>query len=134
MEDLVRLFKKQLFSAFWDWVEKNKSQIGEKNYNWFLNKGKKAEDDCNTALKVMATALWIFSMISNFGVMAGIGPNSVHIENINANLDQESTKRLLHMCASCLSLQFLPREYAMKEIPIISGKHFSLKLWTETRG
>jgi len=80
----------------------------------------------------MATALWMFSMISAW-VWVGIGPNRVgEIQRLAEGIDEASTKRLLHMIAACLSLQYLPRELATKEMPIISGKHFSLKLFTET--
>lgn len=131
MEDVIRLFRKQLFSAFWEWVEKNKSEIGEKWHTWFLKKGKDAEDECNNAIKIMATALWIFNMVSGW-VAAGIGPNNVNLHHISEGIDEQTTKRLLHLIASCLSLQYLPKELATKEIPIISRKHFSLKLFTES--
>ena len=66
-------------------------------------------------------------------VWVGIGPNRVgEIQRLAEGIDEASTKRLLHMIAACLSLQYLPRELATKEMPIISGKHFSLKLFTET--
>lgn len=130
---MIRLFKKQLFSALWSWVEKNKSVTGKKWHTWFLKEGKKAEDCCNTALKIMADALWIFSMISAW-VWVGIGPNRVgEIQHLAEGIDEASTKRLLHMIASCLSLQYLPKELMKKEIPIISGKHFSLKLFVKSR-
>jgi hypothetical protein len=48
-------------------------------------------------------------------------------------LDEKSTKRLLLLIQACLSLQYLPRELAEKEFPIISGKHFSLKLFVQER-
>jgi len=128
---MIRMFRQQLFSAFWEWVEVNKEAIGDKNYRWFLKEGKRAEDNCNNAIKIMATALWMFNMISNFGVLAGIEPNSVNLQNIDTKIDEASTKRLLNLCAASLSLQFLPKEAVAKEFPIISGKHFSLKLYTQ---
>jgi len=126
MEDAIRLFRKSLFLAFYGWLEANKAVIGE----WYIrlfNEAKKS--DSNTAIKIVGTALWMFSMIANFGVLAGIGPNSVNLQHLDERLDKKSTMRLLHLIASSMSLQYLPREIATKEIPVITAKKFSLKLW-----
>jgi len=135
LEDAIRLFRKSLFHAYYDWTEKNKDAIGEKWYTWFLKNGKKAEGECDTPIKIMGTALWIFNMISGLGVMAGVGPpnspNPVNIHHIDERLDEKSTKRLLYLISSCLSLQYLPKEIATKPIRIISPKKFSLSLWVE---
>jgi hypothetical protein len=133
MEDVIRLFRKQLFSSFYDWVETNKEAIGEKWHKQLSEKGKDAEDECDTALKVMGTAMWVFNMIANCGVLAGIGPNKVNLVFIAPGLDENSSKRLLHLIAACMSLQYLPKEMATQSIPIISGKKFSLKLFTQQR-
>ena len=133
MEDTIRLFRKQLFSAFEDWLKTNKSVITEKGYEKLLKLERDAWGDCDTALKIIGVAMWMFNMVSNFGVMAGLGPNNVNIQHIDRDLDEKSTKRILHLCAACLSLQYLPKEIATKPIPIISSKRFSLKLWTEQR-
>lgn len=133
MEDTIRLFRKQLFEAFWDWVETNKETIGEKWYAFFQKKGKDAEADCDTAIKIMATSMWMFNMISGCGILAGIGPNNVNLQHLDERLDEKTSKRLLYLIASCMCLQYLPREVATQPIPIISSKKFSLKLWTEQR-
>jgi len=131
MEDTIRLFRNQLFETFWEWVETNKEAIGEKWYAFFQKKGKDAEAECDTALKIMATSLWMFNMISNCGIMAGIGPNNVSIHQLDEHLDEKTSKRLLYIISSCMCLQYLPKEVVMQPIPIISSKRFSLKLWTE---
>ena len=128
MEDAIRLFRKSLFLAFYGWLEANKAVIGE----WYIrlfNEAKKS--DSNTAIKIMSTALWMFNMTANFGVLAGIGPNSVNLQHLDERLDKQSTMRLLHIIASSMSLQYLPREIATKEIPVITAKRFSLKLWID---
>jgi len=71
MEDAIRLFRKSLFLAFYGWLEANKAVIGEKWYTRLFNEAKKS--DSNTAIKIMGTALWMFNMTANFGVLAGIG-------------------------------------------------------------
>jgi len=126
------MFRKTLFQAFFDWINKHEEVLG-KWYGKLLKEGKKAEDDCDTPLKIMATSMWIFNMIAQFGVQAGIGPNKVNLHKIPEELDEQLTKRLLHLCATCLSLQYLPKDIATKEIPIISGTKFSLKVWLESR-
>jgi len=131
LEDVIRLFRQQLFSSFYDWVETNKEAIGEKWFKQLSERGKEAEDECDTAIKIMGTSLWMFNMISGCGVLAGIGPNAVSIHEISPKLDEKSTKRLLHLIAACMSLQYLPKEIATKPIPIISGKRFSLKLFAQ---
>ena len=127
MEDAIRLFRKSLFSAFYDWLQINKEVIGDKWHKRLFNEAKKSE--CNTAIKIMGTALWMFNMIAGFGVAAGIGPNKVNLHHLDERLDKKVTMRLLHIIASSMSLQYLPRDVATKEFPIISAKKFSLQLW-----
>ena len=125
---------KEFFEAYLGyWVETNKEAIGEKWHKQLSEKGKDAEDECDTALKLMGTAMWVFNMIANCGVLAGIGPNKVNLVSIAPGLDENSSKRLLHLIAACMSLQYLPKEIATQLIPIISGKKFSLKLFTQQR-
>jgi len=135
MESTIRLFRNTLFEAFWEWVETNKQAISERMYEHLSNEGKKAEDDCNTALKIVASALWILNMIADCGVMAGVGPDRVsdQTDYKETGLEEKSTKRLLLLIQACLNLQYLPPEIAKQEIPIISGKHFSLKLFVQER-
>ena len=132
VEATIRLFRKQLFVAFWDWVETNKEAIGEKWYASLKKRGKDAEN-CDTAIKILATSMWMFNMIAGCGVLAGIGPNNVNLQHLDERLDEKTSKRLLYLIASCMCLQYLPREIATQPIPIISSKKFSLKLWTEQR-
>jgi len=96
---------------------------------------KKAEDDCNSAIKIIATALWLFNMMSNCGVMAGLGPDHIsdQTDYERTGLDKKSTRQMLLIVQACLNLQYLPKEVMKQEIPIISGKHFSLKLWIDNR-
>jgi len=128
MEDLVRMFRQSLLSAFEDWLEKNKETIG-KWYDQLLSQVKGV--DCDTAIKIMGTAMWMFNMIADLGVLAGIGPDGPSIHEIRQGLDEQSTERLLLIISSCMNLQYLPREIATQPIPVISAKQFSLKLWTE---
>jgi len=130
MEDIIRLFRQSLLSAFQDWLEKNKEVIGEKWYSWSLNKMEDASD-CDTAIKIMGTAMWMFNMIADLGVLAGIGPDGVSIHELREGLDEQSTRRLLLIISSCMNLQYLPKEIVTKTLPIISAKQFSLKLFTE---
>jgi len=131
LEDVIRLFRKQLFSSFYEWLETNKEAIGEKWYKQLSEKGKEAEDECDTAIKIMATAMWAFNMAAGCGVLAGIGPDKVNIQEIREGLDEQSTKRLLLMIQACMNLQYLPKEIATQPIPIISGTKFSLKLFAQ---
>lgn len=134
MESLVRMFRERLFKAFYDWLEKNKTAIGEKLYVYAFNEAKKAEDLADNAIGVFAAAMWMFNTIAHCGVMAGVGPDGYSLQYMeNSKIDETSTKRLLTMIVACLNLQYLPREEAVKEIPIISGKRFSLKLFAEQR-
>jgi len=129
MEDAIRPFRQTLLAAFDNWLEKNSEAIGEKWYDRLERQMKEA--DCDTAIKIMGTALWMFNMIAGFGVLAGIGPDKVSIHEIDKRLDEQSTKRLLLMIQACMNLQYLPKEIATQPIPVISAKKFSLKLYTE---
>jgi hypothetical protein len=135
VESTIRLFRNTLFEAFWEWVETNKQAISERMYEHLSNEDKKAEDDCNTALKIVASALWMLNMIAGCGVMAGVGVNGVNDQTDykETGLDEKTSKRLLLLIQSCLNLQYLPPEIAKQEIPIISSRHFSLKLFVQER-
>lgn len=117
--------------AFFNWLDVNKRAIGEKWYTELYEKGKDAEATCDTAAKIMGTSLWMFNMIANCGVLAGIGPNSVQLQDLAKGLDKVSTLRILHLISSCMCLQGLPKEIAMQEIPMISSKKFSLQLFAK---
>jgi len=123
VEEIIRLFRKSLLEAFGDWLEKNREAIGK----WYDRLQKQSWRDCATAIEVMGTSMWMFNMIADLGVMAGVGPDQINIVEIRQGLDEQSTKRLLLMIQSCMSLQFLPRSVANEQIPIISPKRFSLK-------
>jgi len=123
MEDVIKLFRKSLLDAFDNWLEKNREAIGR----WYDSLQKQPWRDCATPIEIMATSMWMFSMIADLGVLAGIGPDRVNIVEIRQGLDEQSTKRLLLMIQSCMNLQYLPKDIATKPIPIISNKRFSLQ-------
>ena len=131
METLIRMFRKSLFIAFYNWLDVNKEAIGEKWYNRMRAEVAKAEAD--TAIKIMATSMWIFNMIANFGVLTGIGPppSKIDLQGFNEKLDKKATMRLLYIIQSCMALQYLPKEVATAKIPVITAKKFSLKLWVD---
>jgi hypothetical protein len=132
MEDAVRLFRKQLFDTFYGWLERNKDAIGDKEYSDLFSRAKKAENTADNAIGIMAVALWMFNMVANCGVMAGVGPDGYNLQCLeNPKLDEASTKKLLTTIVACMNLQYLPAEMAKQQIPIISSKKFSLKLWTQ---
>jgi hypothetical protein len=133
MEEFITLLRAQLFESFYNWLERNKTAISEKWYANLFNEAKKGEDISDNAVAIMWTALWMFNMVSDCGILAGIGPNSVSIQEIDRRLDEKSTMRLLHLISAAMALQHLPKEIATQNIPIISGKRFSLKLWSQQR-
>lgn len=90
---------------------------------------KRAEDLAGNAIGVVGACLWMFDMVANCGVMAGLGPDKYDLQYFeNPDIDEESTRRLLQTMVLCLNLQYLPPEEAKKPIPIISRSKFSLKL------
>ena len=117
---MIRLFRRELFSAFFDWLEVNKDSLG-KLYSQLYNEGKKAEDIADNAINVMAVAMWMFNMIANCGVLCGIGPDGPAWDNLTIaeGLDEKSTKSLLIHIAACINLQYLPPEITKQEIPVI---------------
>jgi len=134
LESMLRLFRKQLFSAFYKWLEKNKEYL-DKRYSQLYNKGKEAENAAQDAIGVFSMAMWMFNSIANCGVMCGIGPDGpvLYDYSIPEGLDEKTTKRLLLVISACMNLQHLPREIAERKIPIISSEKFSLKLYLEKK-
>lgn len=128
---MFRLFRKQLYEGFFDWLDLNQKVIGEKWYIQLYNKGKDAEADCNSCSKLLANSMWMLNMIANLGVMAGVMVNRYDLQHLADGLDEKSTKRLLALMGSCFALQGLPKEIMSKEYPIQSAKHFNLGLWVK---
>jgi hypothetical protein len=133
MEDFTRLFRERLFAAFYNWLDVNKEIIGEHWYTDLHNKTADYEATCNTIMKIMGGAMWMFNMIADRGVLAGLGPNHFDLQALAPGLDETSSKRILALIAASLGLQGLPLEIVNKEVPIISSKKFSLELFTKTR-
>jgi len=107
-EQLCKLFIKTLMDAFATWIKEHKEAIGEKWYKKLQRMIKREQKRKEYSIaNVMGTALWIFNILSNFGVMGGLAPNKVTVHEIPKQLDVRSTMRVLHLCSSCLSLQYL---------------------------
>jgi hypothetical protein len=138
MESTLVMFKETLFNAFHDWIVKHEKVIGDKWYNNLLKKEKEAWDSCTDAVKLIGTALWMFNMISQFGILAGVGPAQVNLQHIPEGIDEQSTKRVLMLCSSCLCLQGLPKEIAYQQIPEAKAPwRFSLYTymqWVQSHG
>jgi hypothetical protein len=134
MESLSRMFIERLFLAFFDWLDTNRKAIGDKWYRGLWSRGKEAEADCNTISKLIGDGMWMLNQVSNLGVMAGVSPNRVDLQVLAPSLDRQSTMRLLALISSSLGLQGLPKEIREQEIPVITSKHFSLRLYTQQRG
>jgi hypothetical protein len=117
MESTLVLFKEALFSAFHEWIKQNEKAIGDRWFNHLTVQEKKAWEDSNNAIHLIGTALWMFNMVSGFGVLAGLGPNNVQIHEIRDEIDEKTTKRLLLLISSTLSLQYLPKEISAMRIP-----------------
>jgi len=117
MESTLVLFKETLFSAFHEWIKQNEKAIGDKWFNHLTAQEKKAWEDCDNAINLIGTSLWMFNMVSQFGVLAGLGPNNVQIHEIRDGIDKKITTRLLLIISSTLSLQYLPKDVATMQIP-----------------
>jgi len=138
LESTLVMFKEGLFNAFHDWIKKHEDVIGDRWYNDLLKKEKEAWDSCTDAVKLIGTALWMFNMIAQFGVLTGLGPNSVNIQQIPKGIDEQATKRILILISSCLYLQGLPKEIAYQPIPEAKAPwRFSLAkyaMWVKSHG
>ena len=128
-KELVLMFRERLHLAFEDWLKTNADVIGDRWYDNLMKQIREVDD--STAIAVMGTAMWIFNMTAQFGVMAGIGPSTVNLQGLAPELDEKSTKRLLLIISATMNLQYLPKEIALKSYPIITAKKFSLQAFVE---
>jgi len=108
---LINLTHKALMDKFQIWVDHHKDVIGDKWYKRLNREIKKISKDTEITIpKVMGHSLWIFNIISNFGVLAGLGPSEVNYQGcLNPKINEKLTRILLELCASSLSLQYLRR-------------------------
>ena len=130
MENFFRMFKERLFLAFYDFLDANKQVIG-RWYEDLYGKAKKGEAECNTFMKLLGDAMWMFNMVAECGVGAGVGPNHYDLQFLKPGLDEKSSKRILMLISSALCLQQLPQDVMHQEMAIISSTKFSLKLFSE---
>ena len=135
MESMLRLFREQLFSAFYEWLEKNRDYLGKRHDQLYEQSKKSAENLADNEIGIFSMAMWMFNSVANCGVMCGIGPDGpvLYDYSIPEGLDEKTTKRLLLMISSCMNLQHLPPEIAKRKIPIISSEKFSLKLYLDKK-
>lgn len=117
MESTLVLFKESLFSAFHEWIKQNEKVIGDRWFNSLVKQEKKAWEEGDNAIHLIGIALWMFNMVSGFGVLAGLGPSNVQIHEIRDGIDEKTTKKLLLLISSTLSLQYLPKEIATAQMP-----------------
>jgi len=100
MSDIVDECRRELSEKFLAWLERNKEKIGEKWYEKLLKNFRKAK--MNDEAHILATVLWMFNMVCNLGVVAGIGISfGYKIEKIY-NLDEKTTKDVLEALSKCL--------------------------------
>lgn len=108
-QQMINLFKTTLLNAIEDWINKHKEVIGDK---WFksmskeVKKSRKKED--GTVAEVMGFALWFQTHLSNLGITVGLAPNKIMQLEVPEKFDETETRRALALCASCLSLQYIP--------------------------
>ena len=81
----------------------------------------------------MGTGLWMFNMIANLGVGAGVMIGEYDLQYLHNGIDEKSTKQLLLFISQTFCVQGLPLELLYKEEQIISPKHFSLELYVQRR-
>jgi hypothetical protein len=87
LESTLVMFKEGLFNAFHDWLEKHEDVIGGW-YEKLLKEEKKAWEMSKDAISLIASALWMFNMIAQFGVLAGVRPANVNLQQIPEGIDE----------------------------------------------
>ena len=102
---LIELVGRQLLNSFNDWLETNKNNFHPKLYNKLRKQLRKVKID-NIA-SVIGTAMWMFQILGNVGVGAGVGPDGYVIQYINNNIDRKTTERLLVVISTALKLQYI---------------------------
>jgi len=110
VQAVVELFRNTLVSAFIDWLEASKNTIGEKWYEKLKKELRKVEKQ-NTVPGVVGSALWMFSVLAEFGIINGINanidPEFLRQLKIKDGFDEKKTKRLIALISATLNLQGL---------------------------
>jgi hypothetical protein len=100
VSDIVDECRRELSEKFLAWLDRNRERIGKKWHEKLLKNFRKAK--MNDEAHILATALWMFNMVTNLGVIAGIGVSfGYKIEKIY-NLDEKTTKDVLEVISKCL--------------------------------
>jgi hypothetical protein len=126
---IIKNIRRMLIEAFAEWLEANKETIGDK---WYASLMKQDWRGCDDISSIMGTAMWVFNMVANLGVLAGMGPGDYQIHQLADGLDEKNTKRLLVAISTSLNLQYIPRDLVKDfKLPIITSKKFSLKVYVQ---
>ncbi|MEM4061119.1 MAG: hypothetical protein QXK11_11510 [Pyrobaculum sp.] len=89
------LMKKLLIEAAWEWLEKNRSAIGDKWYEKISKHLRRADSEITDKARLMGYALWLYNIVSNFAVESGISRRGVAIHSVPPIIDEKTTRRLL---------------------------------------
>jgi len=114
---VISLFKQVLIEAVDNWLSNNKELIGEKIEKRIRRELRKFSKDRPTIPSICGFALWIFQMMGNLGVVAGVGVDgyTVFEATWERGFDRRSTERLLLAISNTLKLMQIPYEFAKRE-------------------
>lgn len=108
VEEALRLFRTQLIDA-WDGLVEKSSFFAE-NPRWgkTVRKVKRTLEGSDTPLKLVAHTLWLQNLLASWGVLFGLGPNSVSSFTVqNPGINEAAARRLATLMSAALSLQYL---------------------------
>ncbi len=81
------------------WLETNKPALDAINKNWYKKIKRDLErtdwKDKHPCVIALATALWLFNMVTNLGVVAGVGVDFLKVHRIPESFDRATTLFLL---------------------------------------
>ena len=133
MEDYTKLVKKQLYKAFFDWLETNREQLQPKWFNQLWKEAEKSKNETLNLVGLMGVGMWMLAMLNEQGVIAGIARGKPNVQGLREGLDEKSSMRILNLIASLFCVQGLPMDVLEKQIAEINPKHFSLTAYIQER-
>lgn len=106
--------KRMLVEAFEAWIERHRGMMSDRWYRRLRSELNRFRRQNATIPIVAGFAMWVFNVIGNMGVEAGVGPDGFTVFDTTwqRGFDRQTTNRLLVAIMTALKLMYIPPDVA----------------------
>lgn len=101
MDAQLEILKRLLIETMREWLEKNRSTIGEEQYSKYAKHLRDAEERIRDRLSLMGYAIWALYLVQEHADIAYASKRKPEVWKLREGIEPRSTRQLLaviHMC------------------------------------